>query len=500
MQSHINRITDILRRDDGISGAMQYTEQVSWILFLRFFDEYEKNAVAEGILTGKTYTPLLSSSYQRDSRAVPKKDGKVDTMTAMSGDDLKEFVNKQLFPYLKKFRDPDGDFHSMKYKIGEIFVFIENRIESGHTLREILNIVDTLNFHSQDDLFALSKIYEDLLQGMGNDGGNSGEFYTPRPVIKAMVDCLDPQIGETVYDGATGSCGFLIEAHNHLKALAKTTNDLDWLNKHALFGNEKTPIAYIMGVMNMILHGIENPNIEKKNTLTDNIRDFEEKDGFNIIIANPPFGGKEKDQIQANFPIKTTATEMLFMQHFMKKLKTGGRASIIIPEWVLFNSNNAFQEVKKQLLEDFDVHSIISLPAGVFLPYSNVKTNILFFEKSRPTTEIRYYELDLGRKITKNKPITYEEMADMTASFKTKQLGPNAWKVRVEDIRDYDISAKNPSKVTEVIHKLPVEILEEIACRNDEIIATTKVLESLIIVNQNNNPEFDWVVKNLKIE
>jgi type I restriction enzyme M protein len=480
MQSHINRITDILRRDDGISGAMHYTEQVSRILFLRFLDEYEKDAVAEGILTGKIYTPLLSTDYQRDTRAVPKSDGKLDTMNAMSGDDLKEFVNKQLFPYLKKFRDPDADFHSMKYKIGEIFVFIENRIESGHTLREILNIVDTLNFNSQEDLFALSKIYEDLLQGMGNDGGNSGEFYTPRSIIKAMVDCLDPQIGQTVYDGATGSCGFLIEMHNHLKKLAKTTQDLEWLNRDALFGNEKTPIAYIMGVMNMILHGIENPNIEKKNTLTDNIRDFEEKDGFHIIIANPPFWGKEKDQIQANFPIKTTATEMLFMQHFMKKLKTGGKASIIIPEWVLFNSNNAFQEVKKQLLEDFDVHSIISLPAGVFLPYSGVKTNILFFEKTKPTRAIRYYEVDPGRKLTKNKPITYEDMADMIAFFKTKKTGPNSWIVQVDDIRDYDISAKNPAKITEVIHKRPSEILEDITRKNSEIDATTTILTSLI--------------------
>jgi type I restriction enzyme M protein len=198
-------------------------------------------------------------------------------------------VNKELFPYLKAFRNPEADYHSMKYKVGEIFYFIENRIESGHTLREILTIVDSLNFQNQEDLFELSKIYEDLLQGMGSDGGNSGEFYTPRPIIKAMVDCLDPQIGQTIYDGATGSCGFLIEAHTHLKRLTKTTSDLERLNHHALFGNEKTPIAYIMGVMNMILHGIENPNINKKNTLTDDIRSFEEKDRYDIIIANPPF-------------------------------------------------------------------------------------------------------------------------------------------------------------------------------------------------------------------
>ena len=208
---------------------------------------------------------------------------------------------------------------------------------------------------------------------------------------------------------------------NHLKPLAKTTEDLHRLHHDALRGNEKTPIAYIMGVMNMILHGIENPNINKKNTLTDDIRGFEEKDRFDMIIANPPFGGKEKEQIQANFPIKTNATEMLFLQHFMKKLKTGGKAAIIVPEGVLFNTGNAFQEVKKMLLEDFNLHSIVSLPAGVFLPYSGVKTNIIFFDKTKATEQIRFYEVDPARKLTKNKPITYDDMQDMISCFKTKK-------------------------------------------------------------------------------
>ncbi len=480
MQAQINRITDVLRRDDGISWAMHYTEQISWIIFLKFLDDYEKTQELEAKLSWKSYNPLIESKYKRDTWASPKKDGKFDVMNAKSGDDLKDFVNKELFPYLKQFRHPDSDYHSMKYKVGEIFYFMENRIESGHTLREVIDIVDNLNFQSQSDLFALSKIYEDLLQGMGNDGGNSGEFYTPRPVIKAMVDCLDPQIGQTIYDGATGSCGFLIEAHNHLKPLAKTTDDLHWLNHDALWGNEKTPIAYIMWVMNMILHGIENPNINKKNTLTDDIRSFEEKDRYDIIIANPPFGGKEKDQIQANFPIKTNATEMLFMQHFMKKMKIGWKAAIIIPEWVLFNTSNSFQEVKKMLLEDFNLHTIVSLPAGVFLPYSGVKTNIIFFEKTGSTREIWYYEVDPDRKLTKNKPISYDDMADMISCFKTRQLGEKSWKVNVSDIKDYDISAKNPAKIKETIHREPADILASIHENNGKIMELTEKLQNLI--------------------
>ena len=321
MQSQINRITDILRRDDGISGAMHYTEQISWLLFLRFLDDYEAAQALEAELSAKNYQRLLAPEFQRDTRAAPKKDGKLDILNAMSGDDLKDFVNQKLFPYLKAFRDPELDYHSMKYKVGEIFYFLDNRIENGHTIREVIDIMDQMSFQNHSDLFELSKVYEDLLQGMGNDGGNSGEFYTPRPVIKAMVESLDLQIGETIYDGAAGSCGFLIEAYEDLKTKVKTTDDLTWLNRDALWGNEKTPIAYIMGVMNMILHGIENPNINKKNTLIDNIRDFEEKDAFHIILANPPFGGKEKEAIQSNFPIKTNATEMLFLQHFIKKLK-----------------------------------------------------------------------------------------------------------------------------------------------------------------------------------
>lgn len=479
MQAQINRITDILRRDDGISGAMHYTEQISWILFLKFLDDYETAHEVEATLNGTQYTKLLAPEYQRSKRAAPKKEGKIDHLRAMGGEDLKEFVNTQLFPYLRSFRNGEQDYHSMKYKIGEIFSFLENRIENWHTMREVIDIIDAMNFQSQSDLFELSKIYEDLLQGMGNDGGNSGEFYTPRPVIKAMVECLAPKIGETIYDGATGSCGFLIEAYQYLRPQAKTTEELAWLNHDALWGNEKTPIAYIMGVMNMILHGIKNPNINKKNTLVDNIRDFEEKDGYHLILANPPFGWKEKEAIQANFPIKTNATEMLFLQHFMKKMKVWARAAIIVPEGVLFNTSNAFQEVKKQLLADFDLHTIVSLPAGIFLPYSGVKTNILFFDKTRATQEIWYYEVDPGRKLTKNKPITFEDLAEMIKLFKSKEVWPQSRKISVVDLKDYDLSAKNPAKNQSIIHRAPAEIMKDLESNEVSIQAGLEDLKKL---------------------
>lgn len=462
MKQKINRITDILRRDDGISGAMHYTEQISWILFLKFLDDYESRESDNAILDWKDYKYILEEKY-RWKNWINLQNGMI------SWDDLKDFVNKDLFPYLKSFRNINEDYHSIKYKVWEIFHFIDNRIESGHTLREIIDIIDGLNFQKQEDLFELSHIYEDLLQGMWNDWGNSGEFYTPRSIIKIMVDSVDPKIGQTVYDPATWSCGFLIEAFNHMNAQEKTDKELEFLNKNTFFWNEKTWLAYIMWVMNLILHGISNPNINKKNTLTQDIRQIQEKDRYDIILANPPFGWKEKDIIQQNFPIKTNATEMLFLQHIMKNLKLWGKASIVIPEWVLFNTWNAFQDIKKLMLEDFNIHSIISLPAWVFLPYSWVKTNVIFFDRTWSTKDIWFYEINLDRKLTKNKPITYDEIKHIPELLQKREVWPNSWIVKASDIKDYDLSAKNPNKSKEEEIRTPNEIFDEMK-ENDEVI------------------------------
>ena len=481
MQQQINRITDILRRDDWISWAMHYTEQISWILFLKFIDDYEKENQQWAILNGEDYQFIIDRQYQRDSRACPKTpDGKLDINNALTWDDLKNFVDEKLFPYLKSFKDISKEYSTMKYKIWEIFYFIDNRIESWHTLREILDIVDQLSFQNEDDLFQLSKIYEELLQWMWSDGGNAGEFYTPRPVIKTMVETIQPRIHQTVYDGATWSCWFLIEAFEKLKQQEKTTYDHDFLRYHTFYWNEKTPIAYIMGMMNMILHGIENPNISKQNSLTQDVRSIEEKDKYDIILANPPFGGKEKEQIQANFPIKTNATEMLFLQHFMKKLKIWWKAAIIVPEWVLFNTSHPFQKIKKELIENYNLHTICSLPAGVFLPYSGVKTNIIYFNKEWSTKNIWYYEVDPGRNLTKNSPLKYEELQDFVNLFGTWKETQNSRIVSVEDIKDYDLSAKNPNKTNQEQYRPPEEILEDIFAKDQKINSSLqKIRENL---------------------
>lgn len=320
MQNKIDKITDILRRDDGISGAMHYSEQISWILFLKFLDDYEEELKLEAILNDKAYKSILEEKFSWKVWATPKtSEGKLDVKNTLSGDDLLNFVNNELFAYLKSFKDNEN-FKSIEYKIGGIFEFIDNRIANGHTLREVINLVDELSFSKESDVFALGEVYEKLLKDMGSDGGNSGEFYTPRPLIRAMVEVIDPKAKERIYDPACGSCGFLVESFLHIlyedrsknKKANLSVEELEFLKNDALFGKEKTPLSYAMGVMNMILHEISSPNIIKTNTLSKKITDITEKDKYEVILANPPFGGKEKEQIQENFPIKSNATELLF--------------------------------------------------------------------------------------------------------------------------------------------------------------------------------------------
>ena len=490
MESKINRITDILRRDDGISGAMMYTEQISWILFLKFLSDLEDSKSDEALLNGQDYTYILDNKFKWGNWACPKNDnGKIDLINAKSGEDLLEFVNKELFPYLKEFKSITQNAKSIKYKIGAIFEFLDNRIANGHTLREVLDIIDAMDFHNQSDLFQLSLIYEKLLKDMGSDGGNSGEFYTPRPLIKVICDVVNPQIEQTVYDPAVGSCGFLIEAYNHIrytnvqenKQRELSTSQLKFLNEDTFFGNEKTPLSYVMGVMNMILHGVESPNISKANTLTKDIRGLEEKDRFDCILANPPFGGKENDNIQQNFPIKSNATELLFLQHMMNYLKLDGKCGVVIPEGVLFQTNKAFQSVKQELLERFNVHTILSLPAGIFLPYSGVKTNVIFFDRDGSTQDIFYYEVNPPYKLTKNKPIKYEHFKEFLDIWEKRTLMDNSWIVNITDIKEFDISAKNPNNIKVIEHKLPIELVRNIKKNNKDIDDLMDEIEKILV-------------------
>jgi len=480
LSNKIDQVRDILRTDDGISGAMDYTQAISWVLFLKFLDDYEQQNSKEAFLENRDYKFIVDEKHRWSTWACPKdSSGKLDIRNATTSEDLTDFVNQTLFPYLKSFNNDIQDVKSVRYMIGNIFGFITNDIVNGSTLREVLNVIDTLNFQNNDEMFELSQIYETLLKNMGGSS-DAGEFYTPRAVIKAMVKSVNPKVGQTVYDGAVGSGGFFIQAYEYMKNEDLSTSDQKFLKRDTFFGNEKTPLGYVMGVMNMILHGIDSPNVFKQNTLTSNIRDIQEKDRHDIILANPPFGGKEKSQVQQNFPVQSGATEILFMQHFMKMLKLDGKASIVVPEGVLFQGNNAFKQVKKELLDNFNVHTILSLPAGVFLPYSGVKTNVIYFDRKGATSDIWYYELIPPYKLTKNKPIQYDHFKQFLELFESRIETDNSWIVNVNDIKDYDLSAKNPNIEQEEELLPPMKILEAIRTNDKELGDLINNIESLL--------------------
>mgnify|MGYP001283366704 FL=1 len=480
LSNKIDQVRDILRTDDGISGAMDYTQAISWVLFLKFLDDYESSLNDEAFLENRTYRYVIDEEHRWSTWACPKDEkGELDIRNAVTSDDLSDYVNQSLFPYLKSFNDDVQDVKSVRYMVGNIFGYIRNNIANGSTLREVLNVIDTLNFQSNDEMFELSLIYETLLKNMGGSS-DAGEFYTPRAVIKTMVESVNPTVGQTVYDGAVGSGGFLIQAYDHMSKESLSTKEQEFLKRDTFFGNEKTPLGYVMGVMNMILHGIDSPNVYKQNTLTQNIRDIQEKERHDVILANPPFGGKEKSQVQQNFPVQSGATEILFMQHFMKMLKLDGKASILVPEGVLFQGNNAFKQVKQELLDNFNVHTILSLPAGVFLPYSGVKTNIIYFDRKGATSDIWFYELVPPYKLTKNKPIQFDHFKEFLSLKDKRTATDNSWLVKVEDIKDYDISAKNPNAAEEEELLPPKEILQAIRTNDKELGELINHIESLL--------------------
>jgi len=409
---------------------------------------------------------------------VPKTaDGKIDHNKALSGDDLTDFVDHKLFPYLKKFKAESPD--TIEYKIGEIFSELKNKIQSGYALRnilDILDIIDGLHFRSQKEKHELSHLYESKIKNMGNAGRNGGEYYTPRPLIKTIVKVVAPKIGDKIYDGAVGSAGFLVEAYEYLKE-SKNLSTRDWetLQKKTFYGKEIKSLAYIIGVMNMILHGLEAPNIIHTNTLAENISDIQEKDRYDIVLANPPFGAGIRKEVQQNFPIKTGETAFLFLQHFIKILKAGGKAGVVIKNTFLSNTDNASVSLRKLLLESCNIHTVLDLPGGTFTG-GGVKTVILFFEKGVSTKKVWYYQLSLARNLGKTNPLNENDLAEFVKLQKTKSDSKSSWSINVKDVdqKTYDLSVKNPSKSVEAPLREPKDILKEMKRLDEESAKTMK--------------------------
>ena len=465
-QQVFKNIDDILWKDAGCSTELDYAEQSSWILFLKWLDDNEKEKESRAKLDNKTYKPVLNKKeFQWSSWAVvKKKDGTVDFNKNLTGGDLKKFVDEKLFPYLSSFRDKAEKIDSLEYKIGEIFSELKNKLQDGYTLRDVLNEVDNLQFRSNEQKHELSALYEEKIKNMGNAGRNGGEYYTPRPLIKSIVKVINPKVGETVYDGAVGSAGFLVEAFEHMsKSKSLTTSELKTLQTKTFYGAEKKTLAYIIGIMNMILHGIESPNIIHQNTLETNIQEIQNKDRVDVILANPPFGGKEKKNIQENFPIKTGETAYLFLQHFIKKLKPGGRCGVVIKNTFLSNTDNASIALRKQLLEECNLFSILDLPSGAFLG-TGVKTVVLFFEKGKPTEKLWYYQLNVGRSMGKTNSLNENDLKEFIKLAQEQKINENSWLISVDEINKetLDLGVQNPNIVEEVDNRSPEEILKEI--------------------------------------
>ena len=476
-------IDDILHKDAGCSSELDYVEQTSWILFLKYLDDLEKEKKSAAELRGKAYAGIISQEYRWEAWAVPKdKDGKLDHHKALTGDDLKDFVDHKLFPYLKKFKTNAESADTIEYKIGEIFSELKNKIQSGYNLREVINLIDELRFRSHAEKHEMSHLYEDKIKNMGNAGRNGGEYYTPRPLIKTIVKVVAPEIGNKIYDGAVGSAGFLCEAFEYLKTSKNlTTKDADTLQKKTFYGKEKKSLAYIIGTMNMILHGIEAPNIVHTNTLAENLADIQEKDRYDIVLANPPFGGKERAEVQQNFPIKTGETAFLFLQHFIKILKAGGRAGVVIKNTFLSNTDNASVSLRKLLLESSNLHTVLDLPGGTFTG-AGVKTVVLFFEKGAPTGKVWFYQLNLERNLGKTNPLNENDLAEFIKLQKTKAYSENSWSVNVADVdkETFDLSVKNPNRKDETILREPGKILDEMKALDEEAAGIIRKIKGIL--------------------
>jgi type I restriction enzyme M protein len=471
-------IDDVLWKEAGCTTELDYTEQSSWMLFLKYLDDLEHDRLMKAELQGKDYDFVIDQPHRWSTWAAPKKaDGTFDHDRALTGDDLIDFVNRDLFPYLHGFKLRASSPDTIEYKIGEIFGEIKNKFQSGYSLRDALELTDTLRFRSQQEKHELSDLYEGKIKRMGNAGRNGGEYYTPRPLIRAIIQIVNPKVGELIYDGAAGSAGFLCEAYEYLVKGKLSTSQLQILQTKTFYAKEKKSLAYVIGIMNMILHGIEAPNFIHTNTLSENLADVQERDRFDVVLANPPFGGKERPEVQQNFPIRTGETAFLFLQHFIKMLKAGGRGGIVIKNTFLSNTDNASVSLRKLLLETCNLHTVLDCPGGTFQG-AGVKTVVLFFEKGAPTRKVWFYQLDPGRNLGKTNPLNDADLTDFIERQRTYAESPRSWSVDMKSINlvTYDLSGRNPNGGEAVTHRSPQEIMAEITALDTE---SAEVLESI---------------------
>lgn len=474
--SLIKSCRDIMRKDKGLSTDIDRLPMLTWIMFLKFLDDLEPLREAEASLAGKRFQPAIEPPYRwRDWAAQP--DG-------ITGDALIAFINNDeatrpdgtrgpgLFAYLRSLHSRNGDRRDV---VSAVFQGTVNRMINGYLLRDVINKVDTIHFTSTEEIYTLGHLYESMLKEMRDAAGQNGEFYTPRPVVQFVTTAINPRLGETILDPACGTGGFLAAAFEHLKKECSTAEDQRRLQRESIFGIEAKPLPYLLCQMNLLLHGLEYPSIDPLNALRFPLREIGEKDRVDVIMTNPPFGGEEEKGIQGNFPEdkKTAETAQLFLQLIMRKLrrqaKTGfplPRAAVVVPNGTL-SGGGVCARIKEDLLKEFNLHTIVRLPNGVFAPYTPIPSNIIFFDQSGPTKEIWYYQHPLpeGRKnYTKSQPIQFEEFAPCLAWWTTREENGLAWKVPAAEIAvaGYNLDRMNPRAREDMTHLPPERLAESI--------------------------------------
>lgn len=492
--SLIKSARDIMRKDKGLNGDLDRLPLLTWIMFLKFLDDREKLEEARAGIGGKKYKPAIEAPYRWRDWAANKQ--------GITGDALIAFINQDeatrpdgsrgpgLLAYLRGLQSTNGD--RRRDVIANVFGGVINRMISGYLMRDVINLVDGIHFDSSEEIHTLARLYESMLREMRDAAGDAGEFYTPRPVIQFMVTVTDPRLGEVVLDPACGTGGFLAETFAHLEKQCKTVQDRRTLQERSIRGGEAKPLPYMLAQMNLLLHGLDAPAIDYGNSLAVKLTELGDRDRVDVILTNPPFGGEEEAGIRGNFPAdkQTSETALLFLQLIMRKLKRpgagnerGGRAGIVVPNGTLFGDGVAAR-IKEELLKEFNLHTIVRLPNGVFSPYTNIPTNLLFFDRAGSTKEIWYYELPLpeGRKnYSKTKPIQFDEFADCIKWFQLKRRKEtdHAWRVSVADVLKYDDSGalascnldiKNPNSAQALEHLPPEQLVEDILAKERRII------------------------------
>ena len=495
--SLVKSCRDIMRKDKGLNGDLDRLPMLTWIMFLKFLDDLESVRQEEAKLAGKRFRPAIDPPYRwRDWAANPQ---------GITGSELVAFINQDeavrpdgkrgpgLFAYLKSLQSTNGDRRDV---IARVFDGTVNRMVNGYLLRDVINKVNEIHFTSNDEIHTLSLLYESLLREMRDAAGDSGEFYTPRPVVKFIVSVIDPKLGETVLDPAAGTGGFLVESFEHLKAQCKKTEDFKRLQHGSLHGIEAKSLPYLLCQMNLLLHGLEYPDVDPGNALRFPLREIGDKDRVDIIMTNPPFGGEEERGILSNFPEdkQTAETALLFLQLIMRKLRRpvsgfkGGRCGMVVPNGVLFG-DGVSARIKEELLKEFNLHTIVRLPNGVFAPYTSIPTNLLFFDRSGPTREVWYYEQPLpeGRKnYTKTAPIQFEEFGDCLKWWKKREENDRAWRVSAAELlaNACNLDRKNPRAKEDITHLPPEQLADSIQQKEQRIAEIMRNIRELISTHE----------------